>query len=83
VAMPANKNRILVRLENIADYNKLQSNNNLNQSFNLKKYLDRHWKKANANSGIDYEKIEILETTITGNMKIEDINKRKLEWRGK
>ena len=81
ITIPATRNRILIRLENIADYVE-QSGGSQTQLFDLESHLDALWKKANAHTGRGYKNLVIFEASITANMKFQEMVDRKLEWRG-
>ena len=75
--IPMAKNKALIRLENLAD---LFDSDSKTVTYDLKGYLTEAW--ANANNGTaGLTDIEIVETSITGNQKLSEMNERRLKWK--
>jgi len=82
VSFPVDRNVITVRLENIADINDLGENPAKGERIAFKWLLQQMWKSANG-ADIDAKDITIKEKSLTGNMDIEEMRERKIQWKTK
>jgi len=76
VTFPLARNKIMIRLENIADI----YDNATETSVQLKNLTLALYAYANSNKHQWYPEVWITEMSLTGNMPIEELRKRKIQW---
>ncbi len=62
-----------MRLTNLQDYQ--------NTTVNLEEVIEAYWKEANRKNSITYDKFEITEMSLSGNMPWSEMINRKLKWK--
>jgi hypothetical protein len=79
VAIPQGPMNILIRIENLDDF---LSNTETTRTINVQKIAAAYWMEANGYEEPEKEfMVDIIEKSLTGNMKIEDMLKRKVQWK--
>jgi hypothetical protein len=82
VSLPVARNVITYRLENLADVHDLGENAKT-QRVAFKWLLEKMWDSANGVSPNSLKDIVIKEKSLTGNMDIDEMLKRKIQWKTK
>lgn len=82
VTLPVARNVITVRLENIADVHDLGASPK-KQRVAFKWLLEQMWKSANDGNTSNLKDITIKEKSLTGNMDLDEMLKRKIQWKTK
>lgn len=82
VSLPLAKNKILVRLENLADHNDYWNMHANNRKVEFKWLLEQMWKDANQQADSSPSvTIKYEEMSLTGNMKLTEMWDRKIQWK--
>ena len=76
VKMPLAKNKVMLRLQNLDD--KFDTNSG-SVNISLTQYAQQMWKEANPEA-TTVPSADIIETSVTGNIKVEDMEKRRINW---
>ena len=76
--MPTYKNKITVRLENLAD---VYDEKATTQRVALKWLLGKMWESANLANPVMLHKLDIKEKSLTGNMDLKEMLDRKIKWK--
>lgn len=76
VTFPLARNKIMIRLENIADI----YDNATETTVALKNLTLALYKYANSKNHQWYPEVWITEMSLTGNMPLEELRKRKIQW---
>jgi hypothetical protein len=74
VTIPQGLNKILFRLENLADHFDLGAT----QQVNIKTLVEGMWRSSNESEVPEYS---LTETSVTGNMPVEEMQARRLKWK--
>ena len=82
VSIPVARNVITFRLENLADVHDLGESAKT-QRIAFKWLLEKMWDSANGVSPNSLKDIVIKEKSLTGNMDIDEMLKRKIQWKTK
>jgi len=76
VTFPLGKNKFTLRLENLAD----DMDNGKGTYLDLNAIIKALWDNANCLNPIDIDQIVITEQSLTGNMELSEMQKRKIQW---
>jgi len=78
VAFPLDRNKILVRLENLADRYDVGA---ASKNVSLRAVLHAFWTSANQAHSQEYSDLLVEEMSLTANMKMTEMLERKVHWR--
>jgi len=77
ILVPKGRNRLAVRLENIAD---LYDKEGKTHQVDIKMALSALWKEANAGGDAQLQDVIYEETSLSGNMPVKEMWARKIKW---
>lgn len=73
VTFPADKNKIIVRLENLNE-------NNETAQVNVRSVAEAYWNETNIKNPYALSSIDIEELSLTANMALSELQERKIQW---
>lgn len=73
VTFPADKNKIILRLENLNE-------NNETAQVNVRSVAEAYWNEANIKNSYAFSSIDIEELSLTANMALSELQERKIQW---
>lgn len=74
VSFPADKNKIIVRLENLNELNETAK-------VNLRAVAEAYWNEANLKHPRALSSIDMVELTLSANMALSEQQERKIQWK--